>query len=470
MSLEKGQYKHNSCPVRFYKPISLFVCLCALFSFFKCVQYDGTLQLVALLPCVYIILFFFTRRFFLRFKPGLITLNIILFLRYVIMPATLLDQIYTGSISQITYLSEAIYIMVYEEICIFATIFYFTRRFERKIHLRTPPIHICNNTFIFYLYVVSFVALCFLFPALIGSWGAFTGEFEIEELDAVTNTNGVVRIIFGTLEAVIALWVIDWCRKRYYKRKSNSYPLIAAIVVIGYLLLIQMGSVRISRWQLLVCGAAMFALLVSFFPRYKKLFVFTLLLPSFLIILFMTGIKNFGYDPTGAKEFSVNGDISNAYFAGPYNVSAAMSLAAHEQNSPVFLWEDLLYGFPGISKLIGYQGTSSYLFNRAYYGSNWRNDAIIPLIGQSYYFFGPILSPILSVLAIFFLMLCDRKYTTCDSNDIRKYIYAYIAIWLGIQSILNMTICMSWIYQRVIPLVVMLWIFSPKLKHYFHVE
>ena len=449
---------------RLIRSITIVVWFCALFSIFKSVQYDGPLRLIAMLPCVYVISFWRLKNYLMRFRPGIITLNIILFLRYVIMPVTIFDETDAGALSQITHLSDALCLMIYEEICVFATIFWVSRKLDRKITLQAKAVHICTNTFFFYVCVVVFVVLCFLYPALIGSWGAFTGEFEMEELEAVTNTNGVIRIVFGLLEAVIALWVIDWCRYKYGKRASNLYPLIATVTVIAYLLLIQMGSVRISRWQLVVCGAAMFALLVSFFPRNKKLFVFTLLLPSCLIILFVTGVKNLGYDLAGEQEISVKGDLSNAYFAGPYNVSAAISLAEREQADRVPLWNDLLYGLPGISRTIGYKGTSSYLFNKVYYGDNRHNDAIIPLIGQSYYYFGPILSPILSVLIVFFLLIYDKKYVTTANDDSRKYIYAYIAIWLGIQSILNVTICMSWVYQRVIPLVIILWMFAPRVK------
>lgn len=112
---------------------------------------------------------------------------------------------------------------------------------------------------------------------------------------------------------------------------------------------------------------------------------------------------------------------------------------------------------PIVNHFIKSGNSTVYLYN-LYLGrifSNSSGDQIIPLVGQSYIFFGWILSPLLSVVSIILMRIADKQFFY--ATNYMKYVWAFISIWFGLETILNMTINLSWIYIRIIPLFITFW-------------
>ena len=64
-------------------------------------------------------------------------------------------------------------------------------------------------------------------------------------------------------------------------------------------------------------------------------------------------------------------------------------------------------------------------------------------------YFGYLLTPLLSIISVIMVRVLDYRYLRSTSIDV--YIYAFTACWLGLATILNFTICISWFYVTIIP-------------------
>ena len=112
---------------------------------------------------------------------------------------------------------------------------------------------------------------------------------------------------------------------------------------------------------------------------------------------------------------------------------------------------------PVINHFFNTKNSTAYLYNdylgRIFDGS--RGDQIIPLIGQSGIFFTWILSPLLSCISVILLRLSDKKYM--ETYSYTKYVWGFVGVWFGVVTILNMTINLSWLYIRILPMFAMFW-------------
>lgn len=159
----------------------------------------------------------------------------------------------------------------------------------------------------------------------------------------------------------------------------------------------------------------------------------------------------------------------DAYFAGPVSVNNAIGLAKSCSVGITNIIYDFFNNMPIVNHFIKSGNSTVYLYN-LYLGrifSNSSGDQIIPLVGQSYIFFGWILSPLLSVVSIILMRIADKQFFY--ATNYMKYVWAFISIWFGLETILNMTINLSWIYIRIIPLFITFW-FIEKISYKQKIE
>ena len=83
-----------------------------------------------------------------------------------------------------------------------------------------------------------------------------------------------------------------------------------------------------------------------------------------------------------------------------------------------------------------------------------RGDQIIPLVGQSAIYFTYLFAPLLSVSVVCIIRRFDRAYL--NSSTAMFYVYGFVATWMGLAMILNTAITLSWFYNRIIPLMLLI--------------
>ena len=296
-----------------------------------------------------------------------------------------------------------------------------------------------------YLFVTiaSLIIIYLLNKSLLGSIGVFTGEVDTDLLAESNSTSGIIRLLTGFLLFSSFILLFDFFAKK------NKY-ILAIIVSYFYIFMILISSIRISRWAGVISFVSILSICLIRFPKYKKVSILLFVLPGLLVFALLTFLKN-GNGMSDSLSNNVltifDYNLLNAYFSGFQNVSTCVSIKNANLISFRNLFFDIGRSIPGVLRLFNINKTSNYIFNNYLYYNIGRNDAIIPLIGQSYIYLGFFLSPLLSSLFAFFSIRCDRAFK--KTNDIRKYLFAYMAVALGVAPLLNITIMLSWFIQTI---------------------
>ena len=143
-----------------------------------------------------------------------------------------------------------------------------------------------------------------------------------------------------------------------------------------------------------------------------------------------------------------------AYFSGPVNVNNAIGLYVEQWGGISSLPLDVVNNMPVVNHWFDTSAATVNLYNR-YIGRFWNGsgDQIIPLIGQSSIYFSILFAPLLSCIAVTIVRVSDRRYIQAETLDV--YIFAFLGAWSAVALILNMTIFLSWMYIRIIPLLLL---------------
>ena len=169
-------------------------------------------------------------------------------------------------------------------------------------------------------------------------------------------------------------------------------------------------------------------------------------LPAIFLIALASIYKNTDYllgNITILDSLSsfLNPDFLNAYLAGPVNVNNGIATNyAYNLNINTFIY-DLCKSIPIVGNWLPNDLTTFYYFNE--FIGRWNpllenGDSIIPLICQSFIYFGYIGIPVLSVIMVIGIRYADLHIL--KANDVFIYYYAYLSVFLAACFVLNLTI------------------------------
>lgn len=391
-------------------------------------------------------------------NPGLTILIIILFFRYTVLPYKMCD---TGMISIFTQdsteLDNGVSLMVYEMIWVFLGIYLFYSKI-RSIPTSNYTIskrlwH--NRQFIIIATITAIVILWLTNPDLIGGISLIT-KGVIEDPGIITEKSSLATILWTILTTWLYVFLVLTCSAKYNRDKANKrYLTYSVVYTLLFILITYISQEEISRWHTLMCSLGGINLLVRCFADKKKLITIYIVVPVSMLMISATMFKNFSESTlTGNSEETMFITTLDAYLAGPSSVSN--SIAMKDKNMNVgfeSLGYDLLNNMPIVNHYIDTKKSTVYLYN-LFLGriltSDGRGDQIIPLIGQGCIYFGYILAPLLSILCIYFISYFDAKYT--KSSGYYTYLFAFISCFIAVAPVLNLTIILSNIYIRIIPL------------------
>ena len=192
--------------------------------------------------------------------------------------------------------------------------------------------------------------------------------------------------------------------------------------------------------------------------------------PGILLIAFATLVKNAGY-VVGQGSVSnswielLRSEAFDSYFAGPVNVNNIFYIEELNKTNITTIINDALNNMPIVNHYFNKAETTNYLHNllAGRILGDSTGDQIVPLIGQSYIYFGALFSPLLSILSVILVRLFDYKFR--QNNSYLTFVYAFCSIWFGVEAMaLNLTICLSWFYVRIIPDYIALYFLYKNLK------
>lgn len=445
---------------------------CAIASMNRQTEYG-----IFLLPLVYGILFVVSSksRRLIGKTPGVTVIMGVMFLRYVVLPITLCS---TGELSKYAnnykYMTEAIVIMIYEMVLIFAVLeltaynawsVYIKDEYQDKKNVSVRP-----------AFLVVLIICCVLVGIYLTNQSILNSNILVvtdmaNNVDeSVQDVSSFVKILWQCITAWIFVYGINRQKDKYRADKKKIHVGISIIFMLLFIMVTFIGQARISRWYTLVSSIAAIFILISLFPAEKKLVVKTTIIPVVALLVVASLLKSGLYTHGGTNGYSqLSGLLTptsgDAYFAGPVSINNAIGLSKTGNVGFHNIIYDIFNNMPVINHLVDTNNSTVYLYN-AYLGrifNGSRGDQIIPLAGQSGIFFTWVLAPLLSCISVFLLRIADKKYL--ETISYVKYVWAIVTVWLGLETILNMTINLSWLYIRIIPMFVTFWLIdkiSPK--------
>ena len=370
---------------------------------------------------------------------GMMVLLAVMYFKYIVMPFVNCLSGYTlwrGITPNQVFIERGIWLTIYEMIAVLLTIYFFQNKFyniSAKEEIATP------KRYGVYISVVAIaILLVFLFPSLKDRLMFVLFANSGSEVNQDIQINGLLSTIFDFGRLILILLVICYCKVKYDKRSNIIYVFISMLAVMAYLLF----SSGDSRWSIAVPGLILTFLLTKVFMKHKKEILFCIGTVMIIGLVTITAVKmNYSYSINSNTLWA---DTLQMYFSGPKNI--AFAIETKKTVNDLFglfpinvVFNDFFRSVAGLSRLANTSASTIEFFNAHVYGNNISQDQIIPLMGQSFIYFGYIFTPFLTVLATIVMMFLDRKAN--KSPDIMQYyIFSYTAVWFARAMMLNATI------------------------------
>lgn len=451
--------------------INTFKVLGILISLYCSIKIELFQQPFWLLPVLYTFYLFIFRNNEKSIKgsPGLIALNITMFCRYTIVPLVYyLTGITATCAHDFNYLNESVWLMLYEQICVFIAIeltgsqklFKYDGIIKESV--RGAKRNMGGEKLFFIISVILFLLLTAFFKDLASGFKVFTSGnfedfFELEELAPSSFIDNLIAIIWQMLSIWIYIYAVNTESRSYALDKNKMHIFRSILYSFILILLAFIDQTGLSRWFTIINASTTLACLCKYYPMQKKTVLAVMGSPIVLLIAYATLIKNGGFE-LGSSDMNESlanvfvTDAFDSYFCGPVNVDNALSAAHKYQTGISNIINDILYAIPMANHWLPRENVTIYI-NNLHAGritAYSKGDQILPLIGEAYMYFGFILAPIISVFSVYFIRWFDRKYK--EDKSYLTFYYAFGGIWIGCMAMmLNLVICLAWFPVRLIP-------------------
>lgn len=368
-------------------------------------------------------------------------------------------QIFEGNTNISTGFNMACILMVYEFFAIQLAIYIFENvRIRHSIRrLRVVSGNVDISKYLIIVLLLFVILSPFLFPYYSIEFRTII-DLSSENFTTVTEANYSV----GTIErAVNTLYVIGFqifrilfpaflLRMMYEKGRSK---LAAFILIIGCVL--QFFFITSTFAESIVSSLVILLYYIRLYPNLTRRTLILIGACSFGMIVVYFGVRYFVnttvgiYDKnSGAIYYALQ--IMNSYFSGVDNVSAIFNIdEVHRFES---FKSGLIGAIPFNSTIFWSQGHKLQYF---YNYSNNSYGQIPPTIAAGYYYFGALLSPIISMFFTF-LSLSFYKIASNTSTSLKyiSRIFCSITFLLGI-GMYSPTITLSWFFGWGVPMLIL---------------
>lgn len=433
--------------------LSILIYLTSLF-FIEIIPINMGYKYTYLLPLSFIICFFlFLWDVVIRYKsPYLIAFSVIAFLRYVILPyALLLEGDYNGY-SYIppdqAALQSASWMMVYEIIIVSFVINAFSKRMLNKLNKNYSLIVQKNNV----TYSVSFFIFLLAILVIPQASEGISVFFNINW--GINQEIGSNLVLFIRQCFIISKYFIYFAILSYvYNKKSLSKSKFIYILILFITLIIMSVQIGANRKNIISDAFALFFLIIKVFPKRKYSSIIILMTVTLIMFSAFTIFRGSIGQNDSLFSYIFSLKMLQPYLLGEYNV--ALAIEAKELLYNDFGIKNLLmdifrpfFGIGAMLKNIPVLRSEELFAQRLSLGGFYRQDQIVPIIGQGFIYFGWILAPIFSVISAMVGIYCDTLYK--KSNSIESCFFsAYFAINLAQAMILNFTILINIITFRI---------------------
>jgi hypothetical protein len=202
---------------------------------------------------------------------------------------------------------------------------------------------------------------------------------------------------------------MSYCYKKYVISNKKKYIWLSFLIVLINILIL-FGD---NRSDFIITAIVSLFLLYNLYPRQSKVPIIIVIIAIIIVTSFITSHRNTVTFTRGENPMIDITDTLQVYLGGPYNVAIAIETAKlfPESSTPINLVYDLFrpaMGFNLILKHVeGFEFTN-YLFNYRLFFSDHVSQ-IMPIVGQGYYYFGFVFSPLLIIAFIILVYYLIRS-------------------------------------------------------------
>lgn len=399
---------------------------------------------IALVPVLFFIVAFFLCmdiRTLVDSNVGF-CLYMLLFIRLYLLPVLIIsDGDYLRNIplnyglSNAYYFTQGVLLTVYEAVFVYAYIQFRVVKLTSSSQIRNVNQLFKTNNFFLWVFILLFFVITILYPqvyserhfvlALLRSEPTIIQEqFRSTSLIATVATISL-RNIFLLLPIPIMSWIY-FTRHKNWKESNARYYLFIVVSFCGYSLFIE-GTSRIS---VIVPLCTVIFVSNNLFPQYKRK-TFRMGIVVLGVLVAFTTVWKFYVSRNIAFSIDLDDFVETLelYFAGFSNMGKAW-IAKSESGLLLpqirFFLNDLFANVPIINRFTSSTWSASQYFVKVFSG---RNDQIMPAIGNGMFYFGLLLSPIVSFIQIEVALWFERHAKTAFSFP--KYVvFTYASIML----------------------------------------
>lgn len=395
-----------------------------------------------------IVLFYFTlfrNQSILENMPCFLMM-VLTFLRNVFTPIKMVTDSYVSSlgIASADSAKKAIWLVFYETLVIYIFVFIVEKyRFKQKGI--TLPVGKENRQIFKVLCMamlgISVLALLIVPVMRTHYYSIFTAGYTGVVQDVSSYRGNALTRILGTAGdmTIAAVRYVFPCYL-FYKLASKGQTIVHIAVSIMVVLLQSLFMTDSNAFIFMLMISQML-FIVKLYPKYQKGILVGL---SFMVVvlgLFLY-FNRFALDHY-SKSISL---WLQSYIPGVANTAGVMNINPEHQLGQIF--KDIWVAIP-FKSFLGYSGNVSSLAQIWGEVNNCRNQ-IMSTVGQSYYYFGALFSPLLSCVLIQISRKCQKRIYDVD-NALLSAAYIYLMIYsIATPFIYNLCIYLHALLQRII--------------------
>lgn len=408
-------------------------------------------KVIWILPLVYLILFLGIKniRIYLKGNMGMWFINIIMLIRYVLIPFTLAGDSSSsylyGPEPSIESYNLAIFLMVFELISIFVIIALFSTKMYKKEQITENLRNVKKSNWFLIMFSLLSIFILLQYPGMLIPNNLFIIKEIVYRPSLEIAYDGAIVLLSQISKLVLVLVLIQEIFKKFIKKnKANSifYSITTLFIMLMYLGLMT-GT---QRWSIVIPALIFMNIIYEIYPKQFKLL--GLIIGSIMIVMFLS---------SSTSKFMWNGDLSfgfyldmfsdqlQIYFSGPRLVAQGIETVElyASKISMITLINDFGGSLPFFSKYFDQLNRINRYFNQYIFGNSHNTSQIIPMVSIGYGYFYVFLAPIFTSIGVYLAMLFDKKSKI--ARDIKyKYIYSYTAIWCAMSMGFNTQIVFSW--------------------------
>lgn len=379
-------------------------------------------------------------------------------------------QLFEGKSSVEAYFSKACFLMIYEYFVVQLILYiYEYKREGGKWRIKRITLNVDISKVLVVFLAIYVLGIAFFLPQYSESFKTIfnlaDADFAVASSRIEYNIGSMGRILKTLFSMAVQLFRIlfpVFLMKQIYDRNSKSKGCVLLLVLSCVLQFMFLTS---TFAEAIVSCLAIVLFYIKLYPeRRKRTFLFLVIstvgmFVLYFVVRYFVNISGGLYSKdSGAMSYAAQ--IINAYFTGVDNVAAIFNIpSGHESEA---FRAGILGAIPFNSTLFGERGNKlQYYYN--FYNSSYGQ--IPPTIGTGYYYFGTILSPVITGL---FVILSMRYYKRAEHMEVslRYVAVVFCSIVFALGTVMySPSITLSWYFSWGIPMLILTMFTGKKKKN-----